>query len=107
MAAIMSCSSDVRCGAHGAGSGCTHIALHFALAPQHGHVFLDAWVLHLHAQQQGVGGPLVQMRGPNQRFRQGQGQGAFCLNSFQARRKTACGGVEGLLSAAAVAAGVR
>ena len=47
MAATISCSSDVRCGAHGAGSGCTHIALHFVLAPQHSHVFIDAWVTHL------------------------------------------------------------
>ena len=51
MAATISCSSDVRCGAHGAGSGCTDIALHFVLAPQHCHVLLNAWVTHLDTLQ--------------------------------------------------------
>ena len=51
MAATISCSSDVRCGAHGAGSGCTHIALHFVLAPQHSETTLESWVQYFNSKK--------------------------------------------------------
>ena len=51
MAAKISCNSSVKRNADKSGSGCTHIALHFVLAPQHSHVFLNTRVTHLNTLQ--------------------------------------------------------
>jgi hypothetical protein len=47
----MSCSSSVSQAAHAASSSRAYIAFRGALAPKHRHVFFNARVLHLYAEQ--------------------------------------------------------
>lgn len=46
-----SCSSIITRGTHSV--GCTHVALHIALAPQHSPVFFDVRVQYVHAKEPG------------------------------------------------------